>query len=244
MHRCVVVPAAAASASSIHGTLHDANGRPWPAGPAREPPSTGATPVASTARVDGQTGGSVDPNGREHPADDAGQESRGRGPHAWTGPTGAPRPSGRPHSSAVVDWLPPPQRPPLGWRVAQNELCRRAHVSALSGTRRRRGPSNLARRRTHARFLSFGDPISPSGLRPLILRRGIAIGKLWVPPCATRSYTALASRKLPSLLASTVRLSATLGILATYRRFGSACLAASSPRKKRDPRLAPLRGSC
>jgi hypothetical protein len=34
----------------------DANGRPWPAGPAREPPSTWATTVASTARVDGQAG--------------------------------------------------------------------------------------------------------------------------------------------------------------------------------------------
>jgi hypothetical protein len=76
VHRCVVVPAAAASASSIHGTLHDANGRPWPAGPAREPPSTGATTVASTARVDGQTGGGVDPNGREHPTDRRVAEAR------------------------------------------------------------------------------------------------------------------------------------------------------------------------
>ena len=73
----MAVPAAVNDASSIRGTLHDASGRLWPAGPAREPPSTRATTVASTSRVDGQTGGSVAPNGRVHPADGAGQESRG-----------------------------------------------------------------------------------------------------------------------------------------------------------------------
>jgi hypothetical protein len=103
LNRCVVGPAAAASgASSIHGTLHDANGRPRPPGPTREPPSTGARSVARTPRVDGQTGGSVDPNARVHPADGAGQEARGGGCHAWTGRTGGPRPSGRPHASPVV----------------------------------------------------------------------------------------------------------------------------------------------
>jgi len=103
VNRCAVVPAVAATdASSIHGTLHDASERPWPVGPAREPHSTEATTVASTPRVDGQTGESVDPNGRVHPADGAGQESRGGDFHAWTGPTGAARPSGRPHASPVV----------------------------------------------------------------------------------------------------------------------------------------------
>ena len=45
----------ASDASSIHGTLRETNGRPWPSGPAREPPSTGARTVASTPRVDIQS---------------------------------------------------------------------------------------------------------------------------------------------------------------------------------------------
>src|ERR1700694_2553691 len=91
----MVVPAAAVSETSTHpGTLHAATGRPWPAGPARGPPSTAATIVASTPRGDGQTGGSVDSNGRGHPAGLAGQGSRGPGLFARTGLTGAPRPSG------------------------------------------------------------------------------------------------------------------------------------------------------
>ena len=53
-----------APGSSIHETLRDANGRPWPAGQAPARPSTEATTVASTARADGETGGTVDPNER------------------------------------------------------------------------------------------------------------------------------------------------------------------------------------
>jgi hypothetical protein len=103
VNRCAVVPAVAATdASSIHGTLHDASGRPLPVGLAREPHFTEATTVASTPRVDGQTGESVDLNGRVHPADGVGQESRGGDLHAWTGPTGAARPSGKPHASPVL----------------------------------------------------------------------------------------------------------------------------------------------
>jgi hypothetical protein len=98
VNRCVVVPAAAASASSIHGTLHDANGRPWPAGPAREPPSTGARTVASTPRVDDQTGGSVDPNREYTQLMAQGKKleeevaTRGQG-----GPEGRDRPEGLTH---------------------------------------------------------------------------------------------------------------------------------------------------
>ncbi len=107
MNRCVAFPAAAASdRSSIHGTLRDANGRLWPAGPAPALPSTEATTVASTARADGHTGGSVDPNERGRPAGGAAQDSRRGGLDAWTGPTGAPRPSGRRHAS------------PLAWSAA------------------------------------------------------------------------------------------------------------------------------
>src|SRR2546422_4874411 len=101
----MVFPAAAASdGSSIHETHRDANGRPWPAGQASARPSTEATTVASTARADGQTGGSVHPNEPVRPAGGVGQDSQGGGLDAWTGPPGAPRPSGRRHASPV-EWL-------------------------------------------------------------------------------------------------------------------------------------------
>jgi hypothetical protein len=107
VNRCVAFPVAVASdGSSIHEIRRDANGRPWPAGPAAEPPSTGATTVASIPRVDGLRGGSVDPNGRVYPIDGAGQESRGGGLYALTGPTGMLRPSERRHTSPVV-WSAP-----------------------------------------------------------------------------------------------------------------------------------------
>ena len=61
----MVFPAAAASdGSSIHGTLRDANGQPWLAGPAPALPSTEATNAASRARADGQMDESVDRNER------------------------------------------------------------------------------------------------------------------------------------------------------------------------------------
>jgi hypothetical protein len=104
VNRCAVVPAAAASdASNIQRTLHDANERRWPAGRARELPSTGATSVASISRVGGPTYGSVGPNGRAHPADGAGQASRGGGLYAWTGLTGAQRPFGT-RRALSVEW--------------------------------------------------------------------------------------------------------------------------------------------
>jgi hypothetical protein len=107
LNRCVAFPVAVASdGSSIHEILRDTNGRPWPAGPAPEPPSTGAITDASTPRADGLRGGSVDPNGRVHPIDDAGQESRGGGHYGRTAPTGAPRPSERRHASPTV-WSTP-----------------------------------------------------------------------------------------------------------------------------------------
>ena len=65
LHRCVVFQAAVASdGSSIHGSLHDANERPLPAGPAPGLPATEATTVASTARANGHRGENVGPNER------------------------------------------------------------------------------------------------------------------------------------------------------------------------------------
>jgi hypothetical protein len=49
-------------------------------------PSTEATNVASTARADGQTGGSVDANERVRPVGGAAQDARGGGLYAWTEP--------------------------------------------------------------------------------------------------------------------------------------------------------------
>jgi hypothetical protein len=66
-------------------------------------PSTEATHVASTARADGQTGGSVDANERVRPTGGAAQDTRGGGLYAWTEPTGVPRPSGRCQASPV-EW--------------------------------------------------------------------------------------------------------------------------------------------
>jgi hypothetical protein len=103
VNRCMVFLAAASDGASIHETLRDANGRLWPAGPARALPSTEATTIASTAIADGQMGESVDPNARVHPASGAGQDSRGGGLYARTRLTGAQRPSGRRHASPV-DW--------------------------------------------------------------------------------------------------------------------------------------------
>jgi hypothetical protein len=92
LNRCVAFPVAVASdGSSIHEILRDTNG-----------PITDA----STPRADGLRGGSVDPNGRVHPIDDAGQESRGGGHYGRTAPTGAPRPSERRHASPTV-WSTP-----------------------------------------------------------------------------------------------------------------------------------------
>jgi hypothetical protein len=88
VNRCMVVPAGPASdGASIHGTLRDANGRPWPAGPAPALPSTEATTVASTARADGQTGGSVDPNERVRAAGGVEQDSLAGRLYEWTRPT-------------------------------------------------------------------------------------------------------------------------------------------------------------
>jgi hypothetical protein len=56
--------------------LRDANGRPWPARQAPGRPSTEATTVVSTARADGHTGGSVDPNEPARSVGGVGQDSR------------------------------------------------------------------------------------------------------------------------------------------------------------------------
>jgi hypothetical protein len=80
-----------------------ANGRRWPAGPARELLSNEATTVANTPRTDGQMGGSVDPNARVRQADDAEPESRGEGCDARTGLIGALRRSG-PRRAWPVEW--------------------------------------------------------------------------------------------------------------------------------------------
>jgi len=48
-------------------------------------------------------GESVDPNERARPTGGAEQDSRAGGLSAWTGPTGARRPPGRPHASPV-EW--------------------------------------------------------------------------------------------------------------------------------------------
>ena len=102
VNRCLVFPAGAASdGASIPGTLRDASGRLWLAGPAPVLPSTEATTVASTPRADGQMGENVDPSERVRPTGGAGQDSRAEGPYAWTGPTGAQRPSGRRYASPV-----------------------------------------------------------------------------------------------------------------------------------------------
>src|SRR6516225_7302211 len=101
----MVVPAVAASdASSIHGILPDANGRPWPAGPGREPRATAATPFVSRARTGGQRCGNVDGNERGHRADDEERGSPGGGPYACTGRSEPPQPSAT-RNALAAEWL-------------------------------------------------------------------------------------------------------------------------------------------
>jgi hypothetical protein len=103
VNRCAVCQDAASDGASIDGTLRDANGRRWPAGPARTLVSTDATTVAKSARADGQLGEGADPNERVRLIDCAAQESRAGGLFGSTMLTGAQRPAGRRHS------------PPVGW---------------------------------------------------------------------------------------------------------------------------------
>jgi hypothetical protein len=131
-----VFPAAAASGgSSIHGTLRDATGRPWPAGPTPRRPSTEATPVASTARADGHTGGSVDPNEPARPVGGVGQDSQTRGLDAWRGPTGAPRGSGGSHGSPVV-WPAAARTSTISWPdaiLANDSVLREKDLAHAAG---------------------------------------------------------------------------------------------------------------
>src|SRR5258705_11711466 len=94
LNRCVVCQDVA-SGGAIDGTPRDANGRPWPVGPAPARLSTEATPVATLARADGQMGESGDQNERELAAGGGGQGSRAAGLAASTCRTGSQRPSGR-----------------------------------------------------------------------------------------------------------------------------------------------------
>ena len=103
VNRCMVFQDVASDGASIDGTLRDANGRPWPAGPATALPSTEATTVAKTARADGQMGQRADSNERVRPTGGAGQDSRAGGLYASTRLTGPQRPSGRRHASPV-EW--------------------------------------------------------------------------------------------------------------------------------------------
>ena len=125
VNRCVVFPAAASDGASIDETLRDANGRPWPAGPAPALSSTEATTVASTTRADGQRGESVDPNARVRPVGGAGQDAQAGGLYAWTGPTGAQRPSGRRHASPV-EW--PAAAPRVNGFCSHAILARDTHA--------------------------------------------------------------------------------------------------------------------
>jgi hypothetical protein len=103
VNRCVVCQDAARDGASIDGTLRDANGRPWPAGPALTLVSTEATTAAKSARADGQVGESANPNARVRLIDGAAPESRAGGLFGSTRLTGAQRPAGRRHA------------PPVGW---------------------------------------------------------------------------------------------------------------------------------
>jgi hypothetical protein len=103
VNRCVVCQDAASDGTSIDGTLRDANGRRWPAGPARTLVSTDATTVAKSARADGQLGEGADPNERVRLIDGAAPESGAGGLFGSTMLTGAQRPAGRRHA------------PPVGW---------------------------------------------------------------------------------------------------------------------------------
>jgi hypothetical protein len=102
VNRCVVCHAASDGAS-VDGTLRDANGRRWPAGPALTLVSTEATTVAKLARAHGQLAEGADPNERVRLIDGAAPESGAGGLFGSTMLTGAQRPAGRRHA------------PPVGW---------------------------------------------------------------------------------------------------------------------------------
>src|SRR2546422_2538744 len=113
--------------ASIHETLRDANGRPWPAGLATALPSTEATTVATTPRADDQMGESVDPKERGRRVGGAGQDSRAGGLDVWTTLTGAQRPPRRRHSSRV-EW---PAAAPTSMNFARTRYWRGTLSSVL-----------------------------------------------------------------------------------------------------------------
>jgi hypothetical protein len=106
VNRCATFQDAPSDGASIDRNLRDANGRPWPAGPAPMLLATEANTVATTARADDQMRESADSNERGRPIDGAGQDSRAGGLSASTMLTGAQQPSGRRHAS------------PVGWPAA------------------------------------------------------------------------------------------------------------------------------
>src|SRR5712691_583164 len=103
VHRCAVCQNAAADGATIDGTHRDANGRPWPAEPARARLSSEATPDARSATTDGQRRESADSTERERPTGGAEQESRAAGLDASPRRLGLPRPFGR-RDASRVEW--------------------------------------------------------------------------------------------------------------------------------------------
>src|SRR5712691_362569 len=103
VHRCAVCQNAAADGASIGGSHRDANGRPWPAEPARARLSREATPDARSATTDGKRRESADSTERERPTGGAEQESRAAGLDASPRRLGLPRPFGR-HDASRVEW--------------------------------------------------------------------------------------------------------------------------------------------
>src|SRR5439155_4939807 len=80
------------------------------------------------------------------PADGAGQEAQGGGCPAWTGRSGGPRPSGRPHASPVV-W-------PAAARTSTNSYGRNCG-EPQQRDRAPRNPSKVAARKKSSLLFDF-----------------------------------------------------------------------------------------
>jgi hypothetical protein len=104
------------------------------------------------------------------------------------------------NQSAFVDWPPPRQQPSLGWRVAQNELYRRLRRSFSSGKDPPKSwavePGSGAYGR---RFLSSGDSISLSGLRPFDSEARDRHHQALGPSVRNHAVHSAGEPKLPSL---------------------------------------------
>jgi hypothetical protein len=113
--QCVVVQDVANGATSADGATRDANGRRWPAGPARARLSTVATPAVASARAGGQIAESADSHAPGRSPDGAGPEFRTASPGAMTPRLESQQRSARRQTSRVAWPATKPTSNDFGW---------------------------------------------------------------------------------------------------------------------------------